>query len=301
MNVLFRVMIFALSLSLNIQAEPQKTDYNLDDHALYFCTACDTQFYPRLLRQIGAIHKYDFDSLIEIAVFDLGLTAQEKATLNTIEKVKIYAIEMTNPQMLTLYNVRGATTLEKDRKARGWYSWKPVVLKQALDMFPYVLYMDSGISPLCSLKPIFEHMKREGCFLRSCGHGIREMTTNYVIKKFDLTNPENAFILDPKTFGISAGLQGVTRDVYDMYVKPMYELSKDIRNFVDDGSTPNGFGSARHDQTLFSIFAQKLHLKIMRGGMLNTRAETPYSGFFIFKTSNHKPTEQSIRYKKIKR
>jgi hypothetical protein len=35
----------------------------------------------------------------------------------------------------------------------------------------------------------------------------------------------------------------------------MYELSKDIKYFIDEGTTPYGY-TGRHDQTLFSIYAR---------------------------------------------
>jgi hypothetical protein len=88
------------------------------------------------------------------------------------------------------------------------------------------------------------------------------MTTNYVIEKFNLKSNDRKWILDDTTLGMSAGLQGLTRKVYNSYVIPIYNLSKDIRNFMDDGSTPEGLVLARHDQTLFSIQAALLGFNV---------------------------------------
>jgi len=85
------------------------------------------------------------------------------------------------------------------------------------------------------------------------------MTTKYLIDKFEL---EGSDLLKETTFGIDAGFQGVSRDMYDSYVLPIYELSKDIRNFTDDRSCPEGWGCGRHDQTLYSILARQLNLDI---------------------------------------
>jgi hypothetical protein len=41
----------------------------------------------------------------------------------------------------------------------------------------------------------------------------------------------------------------------------MYQLAAHIENFEDNGSAYWGYGFARHDQTLFSIFVRKLRLK----------------------------------------
>ena len=48
----------------------------------------------------------------------------------------------------------------------------------------------------------------------------------------------------------------------------MYELAKDITFFEDDGSCPKGFGWARHDQTLFSVFVNRLGMEISNFGFL---------------------------------
>ena len=55
--------------------------------------------------------------------------------------------------------------------------------------------------------------------------------------------------------GLAGGIQGLTKTVYNNYILLMYELSKDLRNFYDDGTTTDGVGTGRHDQTLFSIIA----------------------------------------------
>ncbi len=224
---------------------------------LYFCTAADSDHYNWMLNLIGCIHKYDYNLLGEIAVFDLGFSEEQKKELSCLNKVKVYTLEMTHPDLLTHFQVRS------DKKARGWYAWKPVVLKQALDMFPYVLYLDAGVGINCSSVPIFEYIHRNGYFFVTCFHSIKWMTPKFVIEKFNLEHPDRVFILDDAAYGMSAGIQGVSRKIYDAYVMPMYELSKDINNFIDDGSTPDGFGTARNDQPIFSIQARLLNFKIL--------------------------------------
>ena len=61
---------------------------------------------------------------------------------------------------------------------------------------------------------------------------------------------------------ISAGIQGLSRSLLESYVTPVYQLASEIKNFEDDGSAAWGYGFARHDQVLFSVFAQKLELKL---------------------------------------
>ena len=86
------------------------------------------------------------------------------------------------------------------------------------------------------------------------------MTTDNIIKKFDLNSEENSWILNEDTFGIDAGFQGVSRKIKNSLIDEMYELCKDINNFIDNGTCPNGWGTGRHDQTLYSILVKKLKI-----------------------------------------
>ena len=221
-----------------------------------FVTACDMEHFPWLISLIQNIRLQHKSSHFNMSIFDLGLTNENLDYLKkNFSFTKVLSIEMTHPDLLKKFVVR-----KNGRVARGLYAWKPVVLHQACQMFEYFIYLDSGIRIMNSLDNIFKIIKNEGCFLVSCGHAIEPMTTNYIKSKFDLSNSENNWIL--KSEGLSAGIQGISRLVYDIYIKPIYEMAYDLKNFEDDGSAPWGFGGARHDQTIFSILAVKLGLKI---------------------------------------
>lgn len=223
---------------------------------MYFCTASDEKYFPLLVNLIGSIHKFNFYDVKQIRVYDLGLTPIQRAELASIKKVVICKPEQTNPDIFK--NIKTGV----NRFARGLFSWKPVIIKDSLDNCPYILYLDAGITILKPLNNLFVHIAENGYFLVDCGHSIRWMTTKYLIDKFNLMSEENSWILKDDTFGIGAGFQGISRALYDSYVMPMYELSKDIKNFTDDGSCPDGWGAGRHDQALYSILARKLKLDI---------------------------------------
>ncbi len=222
---------------------------------IVFVTVADKERYGMLNKSLASIVETNREHLSHIAVFDLGFTPSQRESLNNLEFVHVYDIEPVNPEIFKMFAVRTS-----GRKARGLYSWKPVILKQALDMFPVILYMDASTIVKNSLEPFFAHIHQNGYLLISCGHDGREMTTQTIIKKFQLDLPERAWILHEK--GIEAGFQGLSRKVYQNYVYPMYELARDIKNFEDDGSAPSGFGHARHDQTLFNIYARLLKLDV---------------------------------------
>ena len=61
---------------------------------------------------------------------------------------------------------------------------------------------------------------------------------------------------------IIGGVQGLSRKVYKKYVLPVYELTKDIRNFADDGGSPLGYGWALADQMSFSFYAHRNNFKL---------------------------------------
>lgn len=228
--------------------------FNLKDSVpMYFCTAADAKHYPLLLNMIGSIHKHNFNDTVEISVYDLGLTPEQRRELNNIKRVTVYEVEQTNPDILT--DIETGI----NRSVKGLFSWKPVVIKDCLDKHPYVLYIDSGTTILKPLGKLFKHIIQNGYLLFDCGHSIKCMATEYLIHKFNI---QDTTILSDDTFGIDAGFQGVSRQLYDSYVLPIYELSKDIKNFTDDGTCPQGWGYGRHDQTLYSILARKLNLNI---------------------------------------
>ncbi len=231
-----------------------------DIESMVFCTVSDDKHFPLLLNLIGSVHKNNFNELKEIMVFDLGLSKENKNTLSKIEKVSLNEIEKTNP-----YILKDIQT-DKQRFVKGLFSWKPVIIKQALDKYDNILYLDAGTTVLKPLNNLFEYLNQNGYLFFDCGHSIKWMSTQNVINKFELTKEENKWILNDNTFGIDAGFQGVTRKIYDEYVLPMYELSKDINIFFDDGSCPDGWGTGRHDQTLFSILVQKLKYNIITHG-----------------------------------
>ncbi len=266
----------------------------------YYCTAADDDFFIFLAHLIGSIHKTNFDKTEEIAVFDLGFTQEQRDMLNTIEKVKVYDVDMINPDLLTRF-----TTTDQGKSAPGWYAWKPVVIKQALDMFDYVLYIDAGAVVLKPLDDVFRYIQDNGYFLladqawyvdnQNVLFSIRAHCTQHVMSMFNLESPERENIWH--SCNLNASVQGINKSctkAYQDYLLSVYELTKDIKNFEDDGSGPLGFGWGRHDQTLFSIRARELGLTLVEP---QKDVELTADGrSFVFQASDYPPANPHIVY-----
>lgn len=235
----------------------------------YYCTYADSRHCELLLNLIGSIHRFDFDRLGEIMVFDLGLNERQREQLNRIQKVSVYGVEKVNPDILTPF-----ISSPSGKIVRGWFTWKPVAIKQALDKYPYILCIDAGICITRSIEPLFKYIREHGYFLISnlpimtCNIA-RRVTRSVLRDVIDKEDPSiRNFLLKNDTIMISAGLQGLSREILDSYVMPMYELAHKPHLFADDKTAKTGFGEARHDQTLFSILAHKLKMKIHQEGVI---------------------------------
>lgn len=254
---------------------------------MVFVTVADAERYAMLGKCLDYIVATNSENLQQIAVFDLGFHEDQREALNQRKHVHVYDIERVNPDMTTFFVVRS-----NGRKARGWYSWKPVVLKQALEMFPEILYMDASTIVKKPLDLFFAHIRENGYLLINCWHDGRFMTTQPIIKKFQLDSPERSGILHKR--GVDAGFQGLSRAVFADYILPLYELAKDISNFEDDGTAPLGFGYSRHDQALFNIFARLLKYDVKRRDnfelyIAGKRLALPFSEYVDLKGLKRKP------------
>jgi hypothetical protein len=227
----------------------------------YYVTCADQKFYPRLQNLLNSIYKNDRSNIAEIAIFDLGFTLRQRLHLKKMHKVKVFDIEMKHSDLLKFF------CTDVNRFVRGWFAWKPVAIKQALEKYPYILYLDSALEVLKPLNFLFEHIKEKHYFLVDSEAYIYNRITQYTIEKVvkNIPNYEEN-ILGEKSCMHCGGIQGLSREMLKDYINPIYNHVTDIDLFADDGSALLGFGSARHDQTLFSIYGRKLGLRVFRSG-----------------------------------
>jgi hypothetical protein len=233
----------------------------------YYCTGANSDYFKMLMNLIGSIHKSNYKNLGEIAVFDLGMTEEECDVLRKLSKVQVYSIKEDNPFFLKNFFIPG-----ESRNRLGWYAWKPVVIKESLEMFPYVLWIDAGSVVLRSLDSLFQYIQREGYFLTTSGdelkpndlnnfqHPIGWGATKFVRKSFALDSVKNSWILDKEP--IMAGCIGIAKKSTSLFMQDWYGLTKEIKFFEDDGTAPEGWGCCRYEQTLLGILSYSRKLLV---------------------------------------
>ena len=218
----------------------------------YYCTAANSKYYEHLLNLIASIHRHNFEQLGEIAVFDLGLTLSQLNHLSNLQKVTLHQVEKVNQHILTNFKVN-----ENGKKVPGWYSWKPVIIKQAFDLFPSgsaFIWIDAGTAIMQDISPLFEYIKEHGYFFHNgWKHPIRQHITKFVKNALKLQSPEFIWLLNNDCYCVESGIMGFSVSIYESIILPMYNFAQDIRFFSDDGSSKEGLGNARHDQTLSSL------------------------------------------------
>ena len=229
------------------------------------CTAADERFFVPMLNLIASIHHNSIQEVGEIAVFDLGLANHHRRFIASLAKVKVYDVILIHPELLT--SLPSNSTGNAFRI--GCNAWKPVILKQILEQHSYVLYLDPVCTVMKPLSILFDYIKEHGYLFFDADHSIRMITTQNIIDTFNFPYPSMQTILDSK--GLMGSCQGLSSQVYKSFISPLFQLTKNMDLFKDDGSKPEGFAAARPDQALFSIYSRLCNFTILpRNGVLQT-------------------------------
>lgn len=254
---------FALLLTMSLPATPTPQ---------YYCTAADAGYFDRLMNLIASIHTTNYEQLGTIAVFDLGLTQKQIQQLKRIQKVQVFKLEPYNPAIRIPFSSDKNNSF---KKAPGWYAFKDVALQQVLDRFPSVLWIDAGTTVLKPLDNLFKHIEQQGYFFCTVGGcPVSWGSTKILHEIFNLDTPDNKWILDAEM--IMGGVFGIKKDsvAHQKVLTPMYQAAQDkeLSLYKDDGTTPNGFGTGRHDQPLRSIHVYQAGLAV---GIQDASQKTP--------------------------
>lgn len=235
-----------------------------DDNLLYVVTAADATYYDSLYYMIGSLHATNYNRLGVIGVANLGMTPEQIKELEKIEKVFVFDVDKVNPDIIAPVRVNNS-----GKYVPGWYAWKSVIIKQMLEKYPHVFYMDATTIVLKPLDQLLQYIKEHDYFVCTIGddgipekHTVGWGTTKRVIDAFGLVSGDKKMVLDQEP--LLTGFYGVTRQGAAAFIDPMYELAKKMDLYVDDGTAPHGFGSGRHDQAVMSVIGYLNNLKIFK-------------------------------------
>ena len=197
-------------------------------------TATNSFYFQSLLTLISSIHEFSFDIVDEIVVFDLGLTEGELHQLEKIEKIK--AVQFSDEER----NSHPFFMLPKQ------HVYKLTCLKNAFEMGENVLWLDSGVCALSSVKEIFEKIQQEDIFFVIDIHQTKTYTHKKCQSIMGITEKE----LESKI--ISSGIFGFkSSGKYKNLIEEAYTYS------LIEGCCNGDQENHRHDQSILSILCSR--------------------------------------------
>lgn len=171
-----------------------------------------------------------------------------------------------NAQRRLMNSVQGQGLFISDYPP-GWpthqqspYEFKIHAIRQALEIDPIVLWVDSSMYRVGDLSVIENIIKNDGYFFEEAGHWCGRWTNQYTRDYFKVTEQE----MKQEAGGLfmfSAGLLGLNKNSQvAMQFLDEWEASAKAGCFRGD------WKDHRHDMTCGSIIAQRLGMKYQRGG-----------------------------------
>jgi hypothetical protein len=197
-------------------------------------TATNSLYFDSLLTLISSIHEFSFDIVDEIIVFDLGLKIEELNKLKKIEKVKVLNFSTEERKSHSLF------------MSPKQHVYKLTCLENASKMGENVLWLDSGVCALSSIKSIFEKIEKDDIFFVIDTH----LTKTYTHKNCQDIMGASQQELDDNI--ISSGIFGFKADgKYRHIIKEAHAYS--LIEGCCDGDQENH----RHDQSMLSILKSR--------------------------------------------
>jgi hypothetical protein len=193
----------------------------------------NSKFFKAGISLIASIHRHSFDTVDEIVIYDLGLTAREIRYLNRCQKVRVTSY----PDLVK--------TFFPGFMQPGNFAWKPFVIKDAgRKEGDLLFYLDAGIVALKDLKIIYDLIDAEEIFLVQDSQLNRNWTTP---KAFELMNasPE-----EKAGKQLCAGILG-----YKVGGKYQGMIDQAYHYAQNEGIICGDRKKHRHDQSIYSVLA----------------------------------------------
>ncbi|EFC49531.1 predicted protein [Naegleria gruberi] len=200
---------------------------------------------------MGSSYWFGWNTLVEeesrpILVYDLGLTKEQREKCKSWKGVELVDLD---------FNV-----LPKHFTELKTFAWKPLVMYLALQKYPSIIFLDSGVELWNRLDKIEDILFTKGYFYvvqeglrtlwRCCGD-IGELTHETTFNRLGLSRKE----FGPKTM-CSGGIQGYIKDsyAYKNVLVPTLECAWEKECMAPTGSH---MGNHRQDQSVFSLLIHK--------------------------------------------
>ena len=107
-------------------------------------TGANTAYFHALKNLVASIHYWQSFHPRQIIIYDLGLSENRQKEIFTWQWVTLYQSPI--------------------KSALKTYTWKPLCIREAVDTYEKVLWIDAGSDVRGSLEPIFEYIDRDGYF-----------------------------------------------------------------------------------------------------------------------------------------
>ncbi|MFO1284929.1 MAG: hypothetical protein U1F51_21155 [Burkholderiales bacterium] len=215
-------------------------------------TGASSRYFRALANLVGSIHHWAPGTTI--AVFDLGLAPAERERIGGWCDCRLHWAPDGPPRNVLLDGRR----LRRPHLAiPGLYAWKPLAIRQAVDEYRRVLWLDAGSDARGPLDPIERALETDGHFLaRGQDLDMTERLHPGCARRMGRTVAD--FAGRPS---YAANTQGYERgaEADSRILDPMLAAALDRRTIAPIGATVLGH---RFDQSLLSIIAYTSGLAI---------------------------------------
>ena len=198
-------------------------------------SGANSPYFISLLTLISSIHKYSYNLVDAIIVYDFGLDISEIKKLQTCKKIVVKNISKN----FAIYN--DISTIKTK-----CHFLKMFALFDSMSLAKNVMWLDAGSCALNSIQPIFDIINKEDILLVGDIH----LNKNYTHQKcIDIMKASENELNDKQ---LSSGLVGFkTGGIYRNLIEEGWAYSQ-IEGCIDGYENNH-----RHDQSVLSILASR--------------------------------------------
>lgn len=202
-------------------------------------TGANSPYFESLLTLISTVHETSFEFVDQIFVYNFGLDESEINRLKSLQKVQVVEIQRTFEVFDKMRSIKTKS-----------HFLKMFTLIDSQRFGENILWLDSGVCVLRSIKEIYDIIESDHIFLVGDVHLNKNYTHNRCSQIMNATEEE----LNDKQ--LSSGIFGFkNKGNYSQMIDDSWAYSQ-IEGCID------GFeNNHRHDQSVLSILASRYNCK----------------------------------------